>query len=214
MLEKYENGKLLEKKGYSRKNKIITKITTVKNHTYIEEFYESGKPKVTGYYNEGLKDSIWIYFNTEKKKIKEEAYKNNKLTRSGNYKNNKKNGEWNYYYNDGEYQKIETYKNGKLVDSKKFKTSHLLRSYFPNSKRHLFKYSPNKKLTNYIIVEINNYNNDRNNIKVNKKIIDEISKSLEQLNYMSSLKYDVVSKKLHIKDINITYKESKYEASP
>ena len=67
------------------------------NGRYLE-FYYNGRIALEGYYNLGLKDSIWEEYNIW-----------NSLSFRKRYKDDLENSKWQYYYENGNIQKTEFY---------------------------------------------------------------------------------------------------------
>ncbi|WP_443633585.1 DUF1036 domain-containing protein [Candidatus Marifrigoribacter sp. Uisw_064] len=104
----YSNGQL--KKYYSKEEY----IGFIGNY---ESYYENGKLKEKGAYNDDDKDGEWSFY-----------YENGKLKEKGAYKDDDKNGEWSFYFSNGQLEKkytednsgdytgnyVEYYENGEL----------------------------------------------------------------------------------------------------
>lgn len=94
-------------------------------HGHFTMFHENGTLKITGVYNQGLYDSIWIYRNDENLIVGRGEYKNGtgvlkswfvtgQLTREVNYVNNLLDGVEIIYNEDGTVQQKRHYKEGVL----------------------------------------------------------------------------------------------------
>jgi antitoxin component YwqK of YwqJK toxin-antitoxin module len=68
----------------------------------VSDFYISGKPEMTGFYNDGLKNGEFKYFNP-----------NGSIFLSTEYKNNMRSGTWIEYFKNGEIKKEIKYQNNK-----------------------------------------------------------------------------------------------------
>ena len=104
----YSNGQL--KKYYSKEEY----IGFIGNY---ESYYENGKLKEKGAYNDDDKDGEWSFY-----------YENGNLKEKGAYKDDDKNGEWSFYFSNGQLEKkytednsgdytgnyVEYYENGEL----------------------------------------------------------------------------------------------------
>lgn len=65
---------------------VLKKNKTIKHGTY-KSTYVNGNPRLEGYYKNGNKDSLWIYFDPSKPIIASRGY----------YKDGKKTGTWQYF---------------------------------------------------------------------------------------------------------------------
>ena len=113
----FESGRIKEISNYNYEGKLDGELisfdqfgTIVSKSSYKEnkihgeylEFYFNGNLALSGYYEMGFKDSVWLEFTMFKRKSFEKRYKNN-LPHS----------RWVYYYPNSNYiQKEEYYNNG------------------------------------------------------------------------------------------------------
>ena len=73
----YKSGNIFRKLNYLKRKPIDN----------FSEFYESGELKISGKFENGLKEGIWKIY-----------YKNGKIKEKGKYKNGDKVGIWKSYY--------------------------------------------------------------------------------------------------------------------
>ncbi len=136
--EKYEDGKLISKKGLTRFEKVFEKGELVWHKPingvgFVDEnnkksgewkFYdENGKLRQIGSYMDGKREGEWKHY-----------HKNGKLSDIGSYRDGKqeggwkeydesgelRDGEWKRYYENGELLSIGSYKAGKKEGEFKF----------------------------------------------------------------------------------------------
>lgn len=108
------SGMLISYDEFGKKVSEADYINNKLNGRYLE-FYYNGRIALEGYYNLGLKDSIWEEYNIW-----------GSLSFRKRYKDDLENSKWEYYYENGNIQKTESYvlgiKNG------------LFKEFYPNKK--------------------------------------------------------------------------------
>lgn len=83
---------------------VLKSNPSVKNGLYSETNIYNKQLRLTGYYKNNEKDSIWTHYASGEKIIAQ-----------GSYKNDKKYGVWEYFNNDGELKSKYDFNSGKFI---------------------------------------------------------------------------------------------------
>jgi periplasmic protein TonB len=98
-------------KPWSREVFYVLKSDKKTKHGNYQKFAYKNAIRINGYYNNGLKDSIWT-----------EYYWGAKIKSIGKYYEDKKIGTWEYYDNKGELIQKYDYTENKLIFDREYKT--------------------------------------------------------------------------------------------
>lgn len=162
------------------------------------------KVKITGFYDNGIKEGIWTTYYANGVKESSANYENNYrnglyesfddhgiIYSRGNYLDQVKEGDWYFYNADSTIHTRKVYKYDRLIDTKEYGNEGLKYAAYPryNFKYHLSKYLKNKRIPTVMGGAVISFTIDENgniikpklltgvNAEFDKALIDAISNS-------------------------------------
>lgn len=114
-------------KHYDQLGNLNVKVYHVGKASYASIYYQTGELQAAGKYEDQLKDSTWIYYHRNGKKMQEEFYvngkkegdwklyfDNGKIAEEKEYSQDLENGPWKTYYKNGQIKMKASYENGRV----------------------------------------------------------------------------------------------------